>query len=220
MLRVYRIARGAEPRGEFNNNARPEMIALNDKAIREALRAVLKRKHGDCPNTLIVEELGVEHGKSRIDVAVLNGSIHGYEIKSDFDSLSRLPAQVNHYSSVVDKATLVVGSKYATAGSAAVPPWWGVEICEVGINGVPQFKKLRKPKANPSQDGLALAMLLWRREAIDVLSELRVEAKALRVPRARLYEMMARDITVHRLRKIVRERLKARTDWRDRAQFS
>jgi hypothetical protein len=57
----------------------------------------------------IIEELGVVHGKSRIDIAVINGLMHGYEIKSDKDTLQRLPEQMNMYNSVFNKVTLVVG---------------------------------------------------------------------------------------------------------------
>jgi len=38
-------------------------------------------------------------GASRIDRAVVNGSVHGYEIKSETDDLTRLPAQARAYCS-------------------------------------------------------------------------------------------------------------------------
>ena len=52
-----------------------------DAAIRPVLLANLQQRSG--PGTLIVEELGLCEGAVRIDVAAINGSIHGYEIKSD-----------------------------------------------------------------------------------------------------------------------------------------
>jgi hypothetical protein len=64
---------------------------VRDRDVRQALhRKVLKEHHGDA-NTLVVDELGLRHGTCRVDIAVVNGFIHGYEIKSDADTLERLP---------------------------------------------------------------------------------------------------------------------------------
>lgn len=46
---------------------------------------------------LVVEELGLFHGASRVDLAVVGRSLHGYEIKSDRDSLDRLEQQAADY---------------------------------------------------------------------------------------------------------------------------
>ena len=62
----------------------------------------------------MVDELGVCRGQVRIDVAVVNGRFHGYEIKSDRDSLRRLDGQVDLYSKVLDRATIVVGDRHFT----------------------------------------------------------------------------------------------------------
>ena len=43
------------------------------------------------------------------DIAVINCSIHGYEIKSDLDTLMRLPQQLEFYAMTLQKLTLVVG---------------------------------------------------------------------------------------------------------------
>ena len=64
------------------------------------------------PQTLIVEELGIRQGAARVDVAVVNGSLHGYEIKSARDTLERLPKQSELYSSVFDTITLVTAENH------------------------------------------------------------------------------------------------------------
>ena len=56
--------------------------------------------------------MGVWSGTVRIDVAVLNGEMCGYEIKSDRDTLERLPFQIEIYSKEFDKLTLVVGRRH------------------------------------------------------------------------------------------------------------
>jgi len=53
--------------------------------IRRALLADVRQRHRDEPDTLIREELGVCQGIARVDLAVVNGSVHGYEIKSEQD---------------------------------------------------------------------------------------------------------------------------------------
>ena len=69
------------------------MPQTNDVEIRLALHSKLK-PYRTAPNTIVVDELGLSHAKARIDVAVINGCVHGYEIKSSLDTLNRLPAQL------------------------------------------------------------------------------------------------------------------------------
>ena len=62
------------------------MLLTNDKTIRRALLRILDkellryRKQGR--DVQIFEELGVQHGTERIDIALVNGIMHGYEIKA------------------------------------------------------------------------------------------------------------------------------------------
>jgi len=57
---------------------------------------------------------------------VVNGKLHGYEIKSDADTLKRLPAQAEVYSAVFDLVTIVVGEHHLDTVRAIVPEWWGI----------------------------------------------------------------------------------------------
>jgi hypothetical protein len=65
---------------------------LCDSDIRKLLLSHLSSQDEDNPS-LVVEELGLNQGDARIDVAVVNGHLHGYEIKSDRDSLRRFHRQ-------------------------------------------------------------------------------------------------------------------------------
>ncbi len=64
-------------------------VVLGDSDIRAVLRSRLFLKHPDEADTVVIEELGLCRGQVRVDVAVVNGLLHGYEIKSDRDSLRR-----------------------------------------------------------------------------------------------------------------------------------
>jgi hypothetical protein len=59
----------------------------------------------------IVEEMGIA-GEARVDIALIGDHLHRFEIKSERDSLRRLPAQVEVYSRVFDYVTLVVDTRH------------------------------------------------------------------------------------------------------------
>ena len=58
-------------------------IPTNDKTIRGALKDKIRKELSSDPYYRIIEELGIFQGQARIDLAVVNGSIHGFELKSD-----------------------------------------------------------------------------------------------------------------------------------------
>jgi len=63
---------------------------MRDIDVRRKLRVEVERSHECEFDTLIVEELGLCQGIARVDLAVVNGSVHRYEIKSESDTLTRL----------------------------------------------------------------------------------------------------------------------------------
>src|SRR6266542_195867 len=116
---------------------------MNDALIRENFsRKVLHRYHST-PDVLVIDELGLKHGKCRADIALVNGRLIGYEIKSDEDSLDRLDEQVKVYSAVFDRVTIIVGAKHAKVVSSLVPKWWGIIVGHRCAEGEVSFKTLR-----------------------------------------------------------------------------
>lgn len=187
---------------------------MRDREVRQALHAkVLKEHHGDT-NTLVLDELGLRHGTCRVDIAVVNGYLHGYEIKSDADTLDRLPGQVAVYDAVLDRSTLVVGERHVEKAKGKIPDWWGIKVVTAGPRGGIAFNTVRQPKLNLAIDAVALAELLWRPEAVDILQELGTPPATLRKPRAALYRYLAEVVELNELRKLIRQRLKARANWR------
>lgn len=98
--------------------------APGDREIRDALLAILRESHAGDDDVALLEELGLCRGEVRVDVTLVNGTLHGYEIKSDRDSLRRLVRQVALYSAVLDRATLVVGERHLLDAANVVPSWW------------------------------------------------------------------------------------------------
>jgi hypothetical protein len=126
----------------------------------------LGQRFPDPEHDLILQEFCCN--TSRIDVAVVNGSLHGFEIKSDSDSLDRLIGQVEQYSRVFDFVTLICGRKLFSAARELVPKWWGLRTAKFE-NGEITLPEIRSPKQNTSQDKAALARMLWKDEALRCL---------------------------------------------------
>ena len=97
---------------------------LRDSDIRPALRRLVQELEVDTPECVVIEELGLNKGAVRVDVAVVNGIMHAYEIKSDADSLRRLTRQAEHYGKCFDRVSLVFGQKHLELARKAVPEWW------------------------------------------------------------------------------------------------
>ena len=97
-----------------------------DAGVRPALRRYLDQRALDYPETVLIEELGLCQGRARIDLATVGGVLHGYEIKSNGDRLSRLASQAETSGRVFDRVTFVVGAQHVRAALRLVPRWWGV----------------------------------------------------------------------------------------------
>jgi hypothetical protein len=187
---------------------------MNDAQVREHFhRKMLRRQHAS-RGTLVVNELGLDHGKCRADIAVINGRLVGYEIKSDSDSLKRLAEQVRSYSAVFDRAFMIVGERHAESVQELIPEWWGVILSSRGPRGAIHFRTLRKALRNEGIDPTCLARLLWREEAAEVLRKRGLPPQVLRHSRAILYECLVTILGLQELRRIVREQLKRRKNWR------
>ncbi len=190
------------------------MIPTNDIIIRSTLKEDLKNRHAKDKKVRIIEELGVGHGVARIDIAVVNGIMYGYEIKSDRDTLQRLPEQMNVFNAVFDRLTLVVGKNHLYKAIHIVPDWWGITVAKVGTNGQMIFHAIREPENNQEQVRISIARLLWREEALQVLEE-RNKAKGIRSkPREFIYERLASVLDADSLKERVSALLISREDWR------
>lgn len=186
----------------------------SDKLIRPALIKKLRDKHKG-EHYSIIEELGLMHGNVRVDMVVVNGVTHGYELKSDLDTLRRLPEQMREYNSVFDKITLVVGKKHLHEAIQMIPDWWGVMIAKISeSDGALSLLTIRDADENCNKDSLAIARLLWRNEALSILEELESADGVRSKSRDVIYRKLIGILNQEDLAKRVRERLFNRTNWR------
>jgi hypothetical protein len=185
--------------------------------VREALKRRLHTEHGDRSDTLVIEELGLRHGLARVNLAVVNGSLHGFEIKSGCDRLTRLPTQARVFSEVLDGVTLVLAERHVDGALQIVPEWWGLLTATCVVDQV-VFSELRKAGTNPAPDQVALAKLLWRDEALAFLRAVGHAEGYGAKPRAAIYARLAIVTTRSQLRTRVRDCLLSRSDWRSDAR--
>jgi len=188
---------------------------MKDQDIRSVLKAELLRKYAGDDNTLILDELGVRHGMARLDLVVVNHRLHGYEIKSDLDSLIRLPDQIKIFSSVTDRMTLVVGYRHAYRALEMVPDWWGVRLAEPnGASGSVVLNNARAPRDNPCVDINAQVALLWRDEALAMLEEVGAANGVRSKSRAAIYQRLVEVSKSDFLPVRIRQQLRLRKAWR------
>jgi hypothetical protein len=186
---------------------------IRDRDIRQALRSSLCLEHFGDRETRIVEELGLCEGQARIDVAVINGKFKGFEIKSEQDTLDRLPRQVDAYSRILDEVTVVASERHAAALKRLVPSWWGITLVH-HEDGRLAFEQQRGVSQNPGPDSHALVQLLWRSEALQILEQLQLAEGLHRKPRRLIWAQLANELPWEKLHEVVAEKLKSRKGWR------
>lgn len=191
-----------------------DVVNSKDADIREALHRKVLQPYHKCSSTLVVDELGLAHGKNRIDIAVLNGCVHGYEIKSSKDNLLRFSAQLEEYTRSLQKLTVVSAPNHIEDVLCIVPDWCGVVQANMGPRGGIKFSTLRRAAKNPNVDAVALAHLLWRKEAVEFLELLGVSGKNLTMPRRVLYEEIANQASLSELVAWIKDRFMKRDSWR------
>ena len=187
----------------------------NDSDIRSAFHAKRLKHLKSHPETLVIDELGLAHAKSRIDIAVINGCIHGYEIKSARDTLERLSAQIDIYRQTLQKLTIVAASNHLLSVVDYVPKWCGVIEAKRGPKGSIRFTTVQGARINPDIDPVMLAHLLWRNEVISLLSQIGYAPGELRRPRKQLYEMLCDVRTPNQIIASIKAFMAQRQAWRD-----
>lgn len=190
------------------------METLRDRDIRLALISKLNELYAHDAHTLILQEFGLFEHRVRIDLAVVNGTMLGFEIKSDADTLERLPYQQEIYSKIFDKVVIVVGESQVNKIDAIVPKWWGIWVAYIDTNGV-ELRIARESSENQNVDPNALVRCLWKREALQIIRAKELYEKKLdKARRLVLWNILADSIPVDELKTLVFSCLNRREGWR------
>lgn len=185
---------------------------MSASAIADAVEGRLRADHA-AEETLVRRELGICVGAGRVDVAAVNGCLTGCEVKSARDGLGRLAGQVEMYGRVLDYAILAIERARPGLLLTRLPSWWGVWHVVRTANGKIHLEVLRTATRNPAVEPLAVAQLLWRDEALEILRERGLHRGLASATRWRLWETLALELPIDELGNVVRNRLKARRDW-------
>jgi hypothetical protein len=182
-----------------------------DADIRPFLRQRLAQEHpGD--SVLFLEEFPLYGGDVRADMVALNGSLHGYEIKSARDTLQRLRNQIEAYGAVFDRASIVVAECHVDPVMSLVPDWWEVLLVQCVGGGV-CFKTRQRGRSNPNREAGAVVALLWKAEAFALLVSLGLDGGMRSASMAEMMDKLTKSVPVKQLAVLVRQKLRARGDW-------
>lgn len=182
---------------------------MRDFEIRTSLHNDFLTNYNNFPESIVVDELKVCNGEAIMDIAVINGSLIGYEIKSPNDNLQRLSRQVTFYSKVFDYVTIVTCDKHLQGILREVPTWWGIWVLNKDEAGVKKIQ-MRTPSANDQIEGFSIAQFLWKSEIIDLINKYGLDRKVCSKRKWMQWQYLAEALELHVLKKEVRSYLKAR----------
>lgn len=186
---------------------------LTDAQIRSVIHSqIIPSIVADSPSR-IVDEMGICCGDARVDIAVINGKLHGFEIKSEADTLVRLQSQISAYNQVFDTMTIICGENHLDSIIKIIPDWWGIYSAKINFRKV-ELTKFRCSEINQGVSGLALAQLLWKSELIELLAEAGIKKGISQKRCLELWQIAAKTFSISALQFKVREMLKVREHWR------
>lgn len=160
-------------------------------------------------STIIIPEMNILNGYVRIDIAVINGLFHGYEIKSDMDTLQRLPRQAEYYSSVFDEMILVTTPKFIEQVQKIIPSWWGIKY----YNELNELITIRNCSCNNNVDPYSRLTLLWKDELIELLCQYS-DKKYKSKTKFALIDIILKEVPHNVILEYTIEVIKLREDWR------
>jgi hypothetical protein len=177
---------------------------MRDYEIRVILKRTELAQHISDPLTKIVEELELPAASARIDLAVINGTMTGYEIKSSLDNLKRLPNQLEAYRKIFDFISVVTASKHVEKIISEIPDSIGVLLVDENLP-----ETIRNYEIQP----FYLLMLLRREEVINLAKKLEIKIK-MQDRNWIICEKLSNSIGVDIISENVRFILKTREQWK------
>jgi hypothetical protein len=192
---------------------------ISESEMRVALLNTLRQVY-DPESCMIVEELVIGGRGARVDVALISDNLTAFEIKSDFDNYDRLSNQIHAYNRVFEQISIVVGWENALKVNNVVPSWWGIVVAVRGDGGTVDLIGDRPPQPNPLRDPYSLASLLWREEAIELLTAATmIEGSLRKRDKSWLFDQISETFCLEQIACAVSKQLKQRVGWRGQLSF-
>ena len=126
-------------------------------------------EQGQLEDAVLINEMVVGGFSRRADIALANGKLMVFEIKSDFDTLRRLPGQLEAYQQRFDKVTIVTTPRFAK--EVADSSCKTVEILEASVNasGQATLRTVRRGKTREIRTKALLASFLTKVDIVTML---------------------------------------------------
>ncbi|MGH2682731.1 MAG: sce7726 family protein [Actinomycetota bacterium] len=181
-------------------------VEATEAIVRDRLRAEIVASAKTPSETIY--EFWVPRSNERADVVVVGGHMSAFEIKTERDTLKRLPRQATAYARLFDRCTIVLAERHVAAAMEMLPEWWGI-VTIVTDEGQPSFRSVRSATPNHGVDPETLVRLLWREEVRAVLAALGHEPDA-QASRSSMWGHLISLVDVDRLKEVVRRAILAR----------
>ncbi|MEE5147983.1 sce7726 family protein [Pseudomonas alliivorans] len=164
---------------------------LREHDIKTALIVRLHQK-GMLDNAVLINEMVVAKWSRRADLALANGTLQAFEIKSDYDSLRRLEGQLATFNSRFEKVTVVCAPKFTVEVLSQVSR--DTEVLEVSeVDGSVSFKIVQRGRIRNIKDKKILLSFLLKKDIQALLKQRAIsnvmdlnreslEAKCLELP--------------------------------------
>ncbi|SFP29601.1 hypothetical protein SAMN03159489_00755 [Pseudomonas sp. NFPP07] len=108
-------------------------------------------------NSVLVSELTVDNWTHRTDIVLANGRLWGFELKSERDSLARLPAQIESFSRHFEKFVLVVAKKFEKRALELIENVNGVGLWIASDNG--EITEKIRPRAQSISPDASISLI-------------------------------------------------------------
>lgn len=142
---------------------------LREHDIKTALIMRLHQK-GMLNDAVLINEMVVAKWSRRADLALANGTLQAFEIKSDYDSLKRLSGQLATFNSRFEKVTVVCAPKFTIEVLSQVPR--ETEVLEVSkFNDSVCFKVIQRGRIRSLKDKKILLSFLLKKEIQSLLKK-------------------------------------------------
>lgn len=87
------------------------------------------RAHID-DDAVLISEMTVANWSRRADVVLANGALWAFEVKSELDSLTRLPGQLDAFTTHFEKVCVVCAPRFETGARALLPEGVGLWVAQ------------------------------------------------------------------------------------------
>ncbi|HHS9544899.1 TPA: sce7726 family protein [Klebsiella quasipneumoniae subsp. similipneumoniae] len=154
-------------------NSKEKMLESAIKAL--VIKNIFQKENNATAisNNFVIDEFSVANFSRRVDlIHSRNDKIFAYEIKSEFDSLSRLKGQVDEYLTHFDKVTVVAAPRHIDKALLLTPK--NVAVWEVAGS---KLKIVRRGKILPITDKMKFIRMMTLIELLSLAKKSNIEIK-------------------------------------------